>query len=159
MPADQSPKAGNAADPTQADALIARLGLQPHPEGGFFRETFRDPRLVSANGQSRPASTAIYFLLNAGQVSRWHTVDAVETWHFYDGAPLALDIASADGKPERHILGRDLKAGEQPQIVVPFEYWQRAQSLGSWTLVGCTVSPGFTFDGFKLAPPGFEPGM
>ena len=124
-------------------------------EGGHYRETFRDSRSADAES-GRAASTAIYFLLRAGEVSRWHRVDAAEVWHWYAGAPLMLGIA--EGAEKREIrLGTDLLAGERPQAVVPARAWQQAQSLGAWTLVGCTVAPGFEFAGFELAPPGFDP--
>jgi uncharacterized protein len=145
----------NVGDGTRMTAaeIIGLLGLQPHPEGGHYRETFRDP----AGGASRRAhSTAIYFLLQAGEVSRWHRVDAAEVWHWYAGAPLLLTVTDASGRRDRR-LGIDLAAGERPQAVVPAHAWQQAQSLGAWTLVGCTVAPGFEFAGFELAPPGFEP--
>ena len=129
-----------------ADALIAQLKLQPHPEGGYFRETFRDA------GDDRAHSTAIYFLLKACQVSRWHRVDAAEVWHFYRGAPLELRI----GK-QVQILGPDIENGQQPQLIVPPGIWQAARSLGDYTLVGCTVAPGFEFSKFEMAAPGFEP--
>jgi uncharacterized protein len=135
-----------------ADDLIARLGLQPHPEGGHYRETFRDE-----NG-GRAHSTAIYFLLRAGEASHWHRVDAVEVWHFYRGAPLELLIAKPDAKPVRHVLGNAIEIGEAPQIVVPAHAWQSARSLGEHSLVGCTVAPGFEFTQFELAPPDFRPG-
>ncbi|MGE0767156.1 MAG: cupin domain-containing protein [Hyphomicrobiaceae bacterium] len=139
-----------------ADDIRRSLGLRPHPEGGYYRETFRDGRLDDAG---RAASTAIYFLLEAGQVSGWHRVDAAEVWHFYSGAPLELRISSAENDVSRSlVLGPDLAAGQAPQIVVPSGHWQWARSLGAWTLAGCTVAPGFTFDGFEMAPPGFEPG-
>lgn len=132
----------------QADEIITLLGLAPHPEGGFYRETFRDE---AASGE-RAASTAIYFLLKAGQASRWHRVDAVEVWHWYAGAPLELGIAPPDlGSEEIVRLGPALDRGERPQGVVPRDHWQRARSLGDWTLVGCTVAPGFTFEGFEIA--------
>lgn len=134
--------------------IIARLGLQPHPEGGHFRETFRDPA-VDAGG--RAASTLIYFLLARGERSHWHKVDAVETWHFYAGAPLSLRIAGDGEVPQTTTLGIDLGAGQQPQAVVPAHAWQAAESTGDWTLVGCTVAPGFMFEGFELAPPDWEP--
>jgi len=138
-----------------AAQVIARLDLRPHPEGGHFRETFRDDA-VDANGRSR--STAIYFLLARGQRSHWHKVDAVEVWHYYAGAPLHLETAMSDRGPvERVTLGPDLAAGERPQAVVPVHVWQAAESLGDWTLVGCTVAPGFEFAGFELAPPGWAP--
>ena len=136
--------------------IIARLGLQPHPEGGHFRETFRDPA-VDAGG--RAASTLIYFLLARGERSHWHKVDAVETWHFYAGAPLILRIAGTGEMPQTTMLGIDLVAGQQPQAVVPAHAWQAAESTGDWTLVGCTVAPGFMFEGFELAPPGWEPSV
>jgi predicted cupin superfamily sugar epimerase len=132
--------------------LIRLLDLKPHPEGGHFRETFRDPRTVE-NG--RAASTAIYFLLARGERSHWHRVDAVETWHWYAGAPLRL--ALNDGSASDVRLGPNIAAGEQPQAVVPAQVWQAAESLGDWTLVGCTVAPGFEFAGFELAPPGWVP--
>ncbi|MGY3449464.1 cupin domain-containing protein [Bradyrhizobium sp. USDA 4353] len=134
--------------------IIARLGLQPHPEGGHFRETFRDT-VVEASG--RAASTLIYFLLARGERSHWHRVDAVETWHYYAGAPLLLRIAGDGEAPQTTTLGIDLLAGQQPQAVVPTHAWQAAESTGDWTLVGCTVAPGFEFSGFELAPPGWEP--
>lgn len=136
-----------------ADAVIQLLDLRPHPEGGFYRETFRDSTLASG----RAASTAIYFLLKAGQVSRWHRVDAVEVWHWYAGAPFALGIAPPDGPPQTVAIGSNLAAGERPQAIVPAGHWQQARSLGDWTLVGCTVAPGFMFEGFVLAAPGWEP--
>ena len=136
--------------------IIARLGLQPHPEGGHFRETFRDPAL---NAAGRAASTLIYFLLARGERSHWHRVDAVETWHFYAGAPLSLRIAAAGQPPRTTTLGIDLAGGQEPQAVVPAHAWQAAESTGDWTLVGCTVAPGFEFAGFELAPQGWEPSM
>jgi predicted cupin superfamily sugar epimerase len=137
---------------TAAD-IIARLELKPHPEGGHFRETFRDIR-VNANG--RPVSTAIYFLLARGERSRWHRIDAVEVWHYYAGSALLLEIA--DGDSHRSIrLGPDLAAREVPQAIVPANAWQAAESCGDWTLAGCTVAPGFDFAAFELAPPGWQP--
>ena len=140
---------------TAAD-VIRLLDLKPHPEGGHFRATFRDPRNVDG---SRSASTAIYFLLARGERSHWHRVDAVEVWHWHAGAPLALEIASVAGPRETLTLGSDLGAGERPQGVVPAHAWQAAQSLGDWSLVGCTVAPGFEFAKFELAPKGWEPGQ
>jgi predicted cupin superfamily sugar epimerase len=138
--------------PSAAD-IIAQLALQPHPEGGHYRETFRDTR-VDADG--RPASTAIYFLLARGERSHWHRIDAVEAWHYYAGSALELQIA--DGGGRRSIrLGPDLAAGHAPQAVVPARAWQAATSCGDWTLVGCTVAPGFDFAKFELAPKGWEP--
>lgn len=141
--------------PSAAD-IIARLGLQPHPEGGHFRETFRDTRRTE---DGRSVSTAIYFLLADGEASHWHRVDAVEMWHWHAGAPLELRIAENDTGPvASHALGPDLLAGEEPQRIVPYGAWQAARSLGAWTLVGCTVAPGFEFSGFELAAPGWAPG-
>lgn len=135
-----------------ADDIIALLKLQPHPEGGYYRETFRD----SATIDGRAASTAIYFLLKRGERSHWHRVDAVETWHYHAGAALRLEIAA--GKMRETItLGADLAAGQRPQGIVPVNAWQAAESLGDWTLVGCTVAPGFEFSGFELAPKNWTP--
>ena len=134
-----------------ADEIIARLGLQPHPEGGFYRQTW------VADGPGRPAGTAIYFLLTAERPSHWHRVDAAETWHYYAGAPIELRLAETGTGPcVAHILGPDVIGGETPQVIVPKDHWQAARTLGDWTLVGCTVSPGFQFAGFELAPPGFD---
>ena len=136
-----------------AQDVIRLLDLKPHPEGGHFRESFRDARQV----EGRAASTAIYFLLAHGERSHWHRVDAVEVWHWYAGAPLALEISQTPGRVERVVLGSDLNAGERPQAAVPVHAWQSAQSLGDWTLVGCTVAPGFEFAGFELAPRNWQP--
>jgi predicted cupin superfamily sugar epimerase len=136
-----------------AGEIIARLDLKPHPEGGHYRETFRDPQTATG---SRAPSTAIYFLLARGEKSHWHRVDAAEVWHYYAGSALTLRIADSNG--ERTIrLGCDLAAGELPQAVVPAHAWQAAESSGDWTLVGCTVAPGFDFATFELAPPGWSP--
>jgi uncharacterized protein len=136
-----------------AEEIIATLGMQRHPEGGWFVETFRD-----GNGAGRAASTAIYYLLQAGERSHWHRVrDAAEVWHFYAGDPLLLRIS--DGKTVEEIrLGTDLAAGERPQGVVPADAWQSAEPLGGYALVGCTVAPGFEFSSFEMAEPGWEPG-
>jgi predicted cupin superfamily sugar epimerase len=131
---------------SEADALIARLDLKPHPEGGHFRETFRD------DNSGRAHSTAIYFLLKAGELSRWHRIDAAEVWHFYRGAPLELRIGA-----QVQILGPGIEKGQQPQLIVPPHEWQAARSLGDYTLVGCTVAPGFEFSKFEMAPEDFEP--
>ena len=139
-----------------ADEIIALLELEPHPEGGYFKETFRDS-VQSSDG--RAASTAIYFVLRAGEVSRWHKVDASEMWHWYAGAPLKLSISPDAAGPVDHVqLGMDWSAGQRPQAVVPAHFWQQAQSLGDWTLVGCTVAPGFEFSGFEMASAEFNPG-
>lgn len=142
---------------SEADKIIAALNLAPHPEGGYFRETFRDD-----TGSGRAKSTAIYYLLKEGETSRWHRVDAAEIWHWYAGGPLELKMApekTAQGVrgPVAHILGNALSAGQNPQIVVPAHWWQSARPLGDWTLVGCTVAPGFEFDGFEMAPDGWTP--
>lgn len=136
-----------------ADEIIRTLQMQPHPEGGWFVETFRD-----ADGAGRGRSTAIYYLLQAGERSHWHRVrDAAEVWHFYAGDPLSLKIS--DGTAVQEIrLGTDLVAGERPQAVVPADAWQSAEPLGNFTLVGCTVAPAFDFASFEMAPPGWEPG-
>jgi predicted cupin superfamily sugar epimerase len=134
-----------------APDVIRLLDLKPHPEGGHFREMFRDPRLIDG----RAASTAIYFLLARGERSHWHRVDAVEVWHFYAGDALSLFVA--DGPRTAHVLGPDLAAGERPQVVVPTGIWQAAETRGDWTLCGCTVAPGFDFTGFELAPKGWSP--
>ena len=136
-----------------ADQIIAALGLQPHPEGGHYRETFRD---APAEG-GRGSSTAIYYLLRAGEVSRWHRIDAIEIWHWYAGAPLTLSVSTDGEKVQTHQLGPDLAAGQRPQAVVPTGAWQSAVSAGDWSLVGCTVSPAFQFEGFELAPEGWTP--
>ena len=140
----------------EADAIIAALGLRQHPEGGLYLETWR----ASAPDGERPSGTAIYYLLRAGERSHWHRVDAAEAWHFYAGDPLALSIAPGSGHlpAQRYVLGPDVTTGQRPQVIVPPGDWQWAESTGAWTLVGCTVSPGFRFEGFELAPPGWEPG-
>jgi predicted cupin superfamily sugar epimerase len=137
-----------------ADDIIAALGMAPHPEGGHYVETWRHV----PEGGGRGAGTAIYYLLEAGERSHWHRVDATEIWHWYAGAPLALSF-SADGiAVERVMLGNDLQSGASPQVIVPARVWQSAESAGAWTLVGCTVSPAFEFSGFEMAPPGWAPG-
>jgi uncharacterized protein len=141
-----------ATRPSASD-IIARLDLKPHPEGGHYRETFRDPD-ADANGRSR--STAIYFLLARGERSHWHRIDAVEVWHYYAGDALTLRIADDDG-PRSITLGPYIAAGEAPQAIVPAHAWQAAESVGDWTLVGCTVAPGFEFAAFELAPKGWKP--
>ncbi|MCT4553813.1 MAG: cupin domain-containing protein [Pelagimonas sp.] len=134
------------------DEIIEKLGLQPHPEGGHYVQTW-----VEDPASGRPAGTCIYFLLRAGERSHWHKVDATEIWHFYAGAPLILSLSETDTGPRRDLtLGPDLLQGQAPQIIVPTHHWQAARSTGDWTLVGCTVSPGFQFTGFTLAPEGFD---
>lgn len=134
-----------------ADELITKLKLAPHPEGGWYRQTW------VADGPERPCGTCIYFLLREGEASHWHRVDATEIWHFYAGAPLVLSLSPTDAGPATdYLLGPDLGAGQSPQIIVPENHWQAARATTGWTLVGCTVSPGFQFDGFNLAAPGFD---
>jgi predicted cupin superfamily sugar epimerase len=135
------------------DAIVDHLGLEPHPEGGWYAETWRD----APAGGGRGAGTAIYYLLAAGQRSHWHRVDATEIWHHYAGDPLTLRIQAGDDPVETVALGPDLAHGQVPQAIVPAGAWQAAEPTGAWTLVGCTVSPAFTFDGFELAPPGWSP--
>jgi uncharacterized protein len=136
-----------------AAEVIRLLDLKPHPEGGHYRETFRDPHTVDG----RPVSTAIHYLLGVGEVSEWHRVDAAEIWHWHAGAPLVITMSPNGHDASAHRLGPDLAVGQRPQIVVPAGAWQTATSLGAWTLVGCTVAPGFRFEGFELAPPGWRP--
>jgi len=140
------------AEALTADEIIAHLALKPHPEGGYFKETFRDV----PGHKGRAHSTAILYLLRTGEVSRWHRVDAAEMWHWYGGAPLQLVIKQDEVRQE-HRLGPNLLQGEHPHVLVPAHAWQTAESLGAWTLLGCTVAPGFDFAGFELAPDGFEP--
>jgi len=135
-----------------AAAIIRKLSLKPHPEGGHYRETFRDTR----THKGRAASTAILFLLARGERSHWHRVNAVEIWHYYAGAPLKLQVVDG-AKEEIFRLGADIHADEVPQVIVPARAWQMAESFGDWTLVGCTVTPGFDFNDFELAPPGWQP--
>ena len=137
-----------------ARQIIDRLGLPPHPEGGYFRETYRH----LAPGGGRGLSTAIYYLLPEGERSHWHRVDAVEIWHWYGGAPLALSLSGDGLNVESHQLGSDIAAGQRPQVIVPADAWQSAESLGPWTLVGCTVSPAFVFEGFEMAAADWMPG-
>jgi hypothetical protein len=137
-----------------AQDIIRMLALEPHPEGGHFRETLRDPNQIASG---RSVSTAIYFLLARGERAHWHRIDAVEVWHWYAGAPLQLEIAAAPGRVERVTLGGDLSAGLRPQAVVPPRAWQAAQTLGDWTLLGCTVAPEFDFAKHEVAPQGWSP--
>jgi uncharacterized protein len=137
---------------TSADEIIKKLNLEPHPEGGYFRETFRDN-----SGDDRAWSTAILYLLKAGEISHWHRVDAAEIWHWYAGAPLDLRQSDGDNGQLSQILGSDVLANQQPQIIVPAHIWQSARSLGDWTLTGCTVAPGFEFSGFEMAADDWTP--
>ncbi|MBB4238563.1 cupin domain-containing protein [Rhizobium esperanzae] len=136
------------------EEIIRELGMQPHPEGGWYVQTFRDTM-----GGERGHSTAIYYLLARGQRSHWHRVhDAAEVWHYYAGAPLSLHLSADGTASETLTLGTNLPAGERPQAIVPANWWQSAESLGDFTLVGCTVAPGFEFSSFEMAPPGWKPG-
>lgn len=136
---------------SDAEAIIAKLGLAPHPEGGWYRQTWVGPMVAG-----RASGTAIHFLLKAGERSHWHRVDADEIWLWHAGAPLMLSLAEDDARARSVRLGPDVLAGESPQVVVPKGWCQAARSTGDWTLVSCTVSPGFRFEGFELAPPGFD---
>lgn len=136
-----------------AREVIAALKLEKHPEGGWYRETWR----AEASDGARAAGTAIYFLLTAEDFSHWHRVDAAEIWHWYAGAPLVLSLSSNGHDAEVARLGPLLAADQRPQAIVPAGWWQSATSLGAWTLCGCTVSPGFEFSGFELAPPDWRP--
>lgn len=139
----------------KAEEIVEALGLERHPEGGWFRETFRD---AATDPSGRARSTAIYYLLAAGERSHWHRVDAAEAWHWHAGAALALRTAQDDGPVETAILGPDVVGGQRPRGVVAAGVWQSAESLGAWTLVGCTVAPGFLYEGFELAPEDWSPG-
>jgi len=138
---------------TTAKDLIVTLGLQPHPEGGWYAETWRAD---AAEGE-RAVGTAIYYLLEAEHRSRWHRIDATEIWHWYAGAPLALTLSPNGRDTETMLLGSNIADGVRPQRIVPAGWWQTAVSTGAWTLMGCTVSPGFEFSGFELAPPDWQP--
>ena len=136
------------------EEIIRELGMQPHPEGGWYVQTFRD-----TNGGERGHSTAIYYLLAKGQRSHWHRVhDAAEVWHYYAGAPLALHRSEDGDSSETLKLGTDIAGGERPQAIIPANWWQSAETLGDYTLVGCTVAPGFEFSKFEMAPPDWKPG-
>ncbi|MBZ5760915.1 MULTISPECIES: cupin domain-containing protein [Rhizobium] len=133
--------------------IIRELGMQPHPEGGWYVQTFRD-----STGEARGHSTAIYYMLQSGERSHWHRVrDAAEVWHYYAGAPLALDISENGQGKTTIVLGTDFASGERPQAIVPADWWQAAETTGDYTLVGCTVAPGFEFSSFEMAPPGWKP--
>ncbi|HIP22838.1 MAG TPA: cupin domain-containing protein [Rhodobacteraceae bacterium] len=137
----------------EAAKIIEKLGLAPHPEGGWYRQTWL------ATGVGRPSGSAIYYLLEAGQSSHWHWIDATEIWHFHAGAPLTLSTAASDAGPVvEAMLGPDILAGQSAQIIVPERHWQAARSMGDYTLVGCTVSPAFIFEEFHMAPPDWVPG-
>lgn len=138
----------------RAQEIVDRLELAPHPEGGYYRQNFAD----EVPG-GRAHSTAIYYLLEGGTQGRWHRVDSAEVWHFYAGAPLRLSLSPDATSVTEMVLGPDLAAGQRPQIVIPRGEWQAAESLGEWTLVGCTVAPGFDFAFFEMAEPDWKPGV
>jgi predicted cupin superfamily sugar epimerase len=140
-------------EPPTWRTVVTSLGMQPHPEGGWFVETWRAPEAEGI----RAAASAILYLLAAGDSSHWHRVDAAEIWQWSAGEPLELRIANAAGSVEVVTLGPDVVAGHRPQAVVPAGDWQAARPLGAWALVGCIVAPAFQYDGFELAPPGWEP--
>ncbi len=137
-----------------ARAVISALGLAPHPEGGHYRETWRDAPAEGCRG----TGTAILFLLAAGEESRWHRVDAAELWIWQAGAPLSLSVSDNGKDGGSVVLGLHIGNGEVPHAVVPKGAWQAAVSEGAWTLVTCVVAPAFRFEGFELAPPGWRPG-
>jgi len=137
-----------------AEQIIEQLALEAHPEGGYYRKTWRHKPQSSEQGD---AGTAIYYLLRAGERSHWHRVDAVEIWHYYAGAGLALSMSEIVGGSETVVLGADILAGERPQVIIAKDVWQSARTLGDWALAGCTVSPAFDFTGFELAPQGWSP--
>lgn len=139
-------------DPATADSLIERLDLARHPEGGWFRETWRG----EPGPDGRAIGTSILFLLRADERSRWHRVDATEIWHHQAGAPVRLAISCAAGQVDEHVIG-DAAEGHAPTAVVPPDAWQSAEPDGGWALVACTVTPGFEFAGFELAPEGWSP--
>jgi predicted cupin superfamily sugar epimerase len=136
-----------------ADTVITALGLMPHPEGGHYAETWRDSEPASG----RAYSSAIYYLLRAGEQSRWHRIDAAEIWHFYAGAALELTLSRDGHGVEPRRLGSALISGERPQVAVPAGWWQAARTLGDWSLVGCTVAPAFQFERFELADEHWHP--
>ena len=139
---------------SDASQIIKTLNLRRHPEGGWYRETWRDQPPA---GDGRGHGTAIYYLLEQGQRSHWHQVDAVEIWHYYAGAPLTLEIYRDGAAVRTATLGPDVLADQVPQVIVPAHAWQSAYADQGWTLVGCTVSPAFEFAGFELAPEGWRP--
>jgi len=142
---------------TTPDEIIKWLDLIPHPEGGFYRETFRDSEGSSSEKGQRAHSTLIYYLLRAGEESRWHRIDAAEIWHFYLGEGLELFTAEENGPAQRHVLGPNLERGEMLHFAIAKGIWQSARPLGAFALVGCTVAPGFEFSGFEFAPEGWRP--
>jgi len=151
----QSHEGDNAGTLSEADRIVRKLGLQEHEEGGWFRECYFETEVTTAEG--RPCGSSILFLLKAGERSHWHRLDATEIWHYHAGAPLLLSVASnEEGPVTEYRLGPDILGGDLPQARVPSRHWQTARSLGAWTLVGCTVTPGFSYKGFELAPKEFD---
>jgi uncharacterized protein len=155
MPGQPEKMASDAIAALSATDIIRLLDLRPHPEGGHYRETFRDS---ARDASGRAASTLIYFVLARGEVSHWHRIDATEVWHYYAGAPLEIKISPRGESISVHRLGPELILGERPQLAVPARCWQSAETLGAWTLAGCSVAPGFEFSSFELAPPNWAPG-
>jgi len=142
------------AIPNDVRRIVERLSLIPHPEGGHYRQTWSAP--TEAGG--RPPGTAIYYLLGPDERSAWHRIDSTEIWHYYAGGPIELTLATTDQGPVTcHLLGQDIAAGHEPQVVIPPGTWQTARPIDGYTLVGCTVSPGFEYSGWELAPEGWEP--
>lgn len=154
MEREQSPPVRHCRYMQTARRLIVDLKLRPHPEGGWYRETWRD---LPKDG-TRGCGSLIYFLLDKGESSRWHRIDATEVWHFYAGEPLLITLAQATGPKAEQMLGPDIAAGHTPQLVIPPGMWQSARAVGGWTLVGCTVTPAFEFEHLELAPEGWAPG-
>jgi uncharacterized protein len=137
-----------------ASQVIGLLNLEPHPEGGWYRQSFSD----RPDSTGRPLSTAIYYLLEGGKRNAWHRVDATEMWHWYGGDAMRIEVSHDGVHRIESLLGPDLMSGERPQFVIPAGHWQRTTCLGDWALIGCTVTPGFQFSRFELAEPGWEPG-
>ncbi len=136
-----------------ADAVIRALALQPHPEGGHYRETWRD----RPDDGSRGSGTAIHFLLRGDELSDWHRVDADELWIWQAGAHLVLTTSANGHDAEARHLGPDLGLRQSPHLLVPRGHWQCAVSLGAWTLACCVVAPAFRFEGFEMAPKDWRP--
>ncbi|MDR7926878.1 cupin domain-containing protein [Acidithiobacillus thiooxidans] len=131
--------------------IIHQLDLQPHPEGGWYRRNFTSPEMIPTPQGDRPTLTSIYYMLAENQLSRWHVIPSTELWHFYKGAPLELFIYHTETRHlQKHILGNKLEAGQNLQVIVPGKAWQCARSIGDFSLMGCTVTPGFDFKDFQF---------
>ena len=131
--------------------IIHTLALEPHPEGGYYRRTYKNTNGPSVEeGENRGYATAIYYLAEGETFSSWHKTDGDELWFWHAGAPLTLEVKEIDGSVSKKRLGSDFTAGEQPQQLAPKNQWQRAKSDGEWTLVSCSVSPGFLFETFEM---------